>query len=221
MENTEVGIVSQKIKNLALQDYLSIGYMFLLVLGVLHETIYYKFLGVNILEYSSVLDVLISPIAVMGGNLTLAIAVIITILFANFYFWLTPKYFNYLSKKKKYEEGLNKLKLEKYQEMFKNQNRKFLLMAFFVISLFIGLGVGRGQKTKERIETNNIKMTHQIHFERGGKQKINMFGKNSLYIFYVGAGMEEVSIAPIQGNIRLIQKLRKKSETPSHPEKPE
>lgn len=221
MESTEEGMVYQKFKSLALQDYLSIGYIFLLVLGVVHETIYYKFLGVNILEYSSILDVLISPIAVMSGNLALAVAVIAALFFSHFYLWLTPRYFNYLSKKKKYQQGAHKLKLDKYQQMIKNQNGKLLIMAVFVISLFIGLGVGRGHKTKERIESNEIKMTHQIHFERGGKQKINMLGKNSLYIFYVGAGMEEVSIAPIQGNIRLIQKIRDDLESPSNREKSE
>jgi len=55
--------LSSKNNNIAIQDYLSIGYVFMLILGIFHETIYYKFLGVNILEYSSVLDVLISPIS--------------------------------------------------------------------------------------------------------------------------------------------------------------
>ena len=52
MEDVKEPIAKDESKY-GIQDYLSIGYVFLLVLGVLHETIYYKFLGVNILEYSS------------------------------------------------------------------------------------------------------------------------------------------------------------------------
>ncbi len=67
MKETEIITSENTNKVLVLQDYLSIGYLFILVLGVVQETIYYKFLGVNILDYSSILDVLIRPIAVILG----------------------------------------------------------------------------------------------------------------------------------------------------------
>ena len=36
-----------------------------------------------------------------------------------------------------------------------------------------------------------------------------MLGKNSLYVFYVTQGNGEVSISPIDGNIKVIKKLKK------------
>ena len=195
--------------NLGIQDYLSIGYMFLLVLGVVHETIYYKFLGVNILDYSSVLDVLISPIAVMTGNLVLGLAVVFSMILAYTFVKLTPKYHNWLRKKAKYQSGKNKLKLEKADAKFKKKNAVVTMIAFYVFSVFIGLGIGSGHKTKQRIETNDYKITHQLTFDDGNAQNIKMLGKNRLYVFYVIKGDPEVIIAPIEGNIKMIKKLNK------------
>ena len=45
-----------------LQDYLSFGYLYLLLLGIVSESIYYGLLGVSVLSYSDVLDVLLSPL---------------------------------------------------------------------------------------------------------------------------------------------------------------
>lgn len=71
------------------------------------------------------------------------------------------------------------------------------------------LAIGRGQKTKRIIEENDIKLSHLITFEDGEQQKIKMLGKNSLYLFYVTEGQEEISIAPIDGNNKMIQNLKK------------
>ncbi len=207
--NTEIISENKPSNDLAFQDYLSIGYVFLLILGVFHETIYYKFLSVNILEYSSILDVLISPIAVMLGNLLLGTAVLVVIIFGYIYLKLIPRYHKWLGTKKKYQEGKNKMKLERANEMFKNKNASLLVITLFVFALFTGLGIGRGVKTKERIDKGDVNLSHTITFEDGQKQKVKLLGKNSLYIFYVTTGVEEVSIAPIEGNIKLIQKLPK------------
>jgi hypothetical protein len=182
--------------------------VFLLILGVCHETIYYKFLGVNILDYSSILDVLISPVAVMFGNLFLGLAVVVVIILGYGYMKLLPRYYKWLGTKKKYQEGKHKLKLEKANEMLKGKNGPLIMSAFYVFCLFIGLGIGRGHKTMQKIDENDVKLSHIVTFEDGEQQKIKMLGKNSLYVFYIAGGNEEVSIAPIDGNIKLIQKLK-------------
>ena len=209
---TETNVTSENQTQsfLAIQDYLSIGYVFLLVLGVFHETIYYKYLDVNILEYSSILDVLISPIALIFGNLFLLLTVLFVILVGYGYFKLIPKYYKWLGTKKKYQEGKYKLKLEKFKAMQKNKNGPLLIISIYVFVLFIGLGVGRGYKTKDKIDNGEYKMSHRIMFDDGEQKKIKMLGKNSLYVFYVTEGDQEISIAPIDGNIQLIQKLKKK-----------
>lgn len=211
MNVTEVKPHQAYTKVLVLQDYLSIGYIFLLVVGVFNETIYYKFLGINILEYSSILDVLISPIAVMLGNLILAFAVLAVILFMYIYVKTGPRYYNWLATKKKYQEGKNKLKLEKSKALLESKNGLLILIAIAIFSMFIGLGIGRGQKTQQKIQKGDIKMTHSITFNNGDQQKVKILDKNSLYVFYVTPENREITIAPIESNIHLIQNLKEEA----------
>lgn len=207
-------VIEKKASNLGIQDYLSLGYVFLLILGVLHQTIYFKFLDINILEYSSVLDVLISPISVITSDLKLIVGFVICIVFAIGYAKLLPKYYNWLSKKQKYQSGKKKEKLDKVRNSLKSNSKQFVLfmISLYIIGLFIGFGVGRGGKTKKRIEKGDIKITHQITFEDGQTQNIKMLGKNSLYVFFVTKNDKEITIAPIDGNIKLIKKLKKEED---------
>ncbi|WGD34394.1 hypothetical protein [Olleya sp. YS] len=206
--------IEKKESNLGIQDYLSLGYVFLLVLGVFYQTIYFKYLGVNILEYSSILDVLISPIAVLTGDLKLLLGVVICCVLALVYAKYLPKYYDWLSKKKKYQTGKKKDKLDKVRHSLKSGSKVLVtfLIALYIMGGFIGFGIGRGQRTKEKIENDEIKLSHQITFEDGQSQNIKMLGKNSLYVFYITKGDQEVSIAPIDSNIKVIKKLKKEKD---------
>ena len=82
------------------------------------------------------------------------------------------------------------------------------MIALYVIGGFVGFGVGRGGKTKKKIENNEIELTHQLTFDDGKIENIKMLGKNSLYIFFVTKNEKEVKIAPIDGNIKLITNLK-------------
>ena len=210
MENIQEPI-TKNVSKLSLQDYLSIGYVFLLILGVLHEVVYYKFLGVNILEYSSILDVLISPIAVIAGDLKLLIAIIICIVLAVVYAKLLPKYYTWLSKKEKYQSGKKKAKSEKTLNSFKSSSKQLviIMIGLYIIGGFIGFGIGRGGKMKKRIENGKIKITHQLTFESGENHNIKMLGKNSLYVFYVKENEKDILISPIEGTIKIIKIIKK------------
>jgi len=194
---------------LGLQDYLSLGYIYLLVLGVFHETIYYKYLDINILEYSSVLDVLISPISVITGNLWLCVALIFAVGFAYLYKVFLPKYYRYLGKKKKYQSGKNKIKIDKTLKGLESSAFTIFIISLMIFSVFTGMGIGSGIKLKQRINKDEIKYTHELIFEDNKTEKIKMLGKNSLYVFYITKGKGEVYISPIDGNIKIIKKLKK------------
>ena len=197
---------------LAIQDMLSLGYVILLILGVFHETIYYKFVGINILEYSSILDVLISPVSVISGNLILGVVVIFCVLFALLYAKLLPKYYKWLGKKPKYQTGKKKEKLDKVSKQITSKNFLVTLVIIYIFSMFVGLGIGRGMKIKERIEKGDIRLTHEIIFQDGDAEKVKVLGKNSLYVFYVTKENLDVAIAPIEGNIKIIRKLNEEEE---------
>lgn len=211
MKERKEEAITKKESEFGIQDYLSIGYVFLLILGVLHETIYYKFLGINILEYSSILDVLISPVSVIAGDLKLLLGIVICIILAVGYAKVLPKYYAWLSKKKKYQSGKKKEKLEKNLHAFKTGSKQlvFVMIALYIIGGFVGFGIGRGGKTKNKIENGEIKITHELTFEDGENLKVNMLGKNSLYVFYVKENKRDVLISPIDGNIKVIRKISK------------
>ena len=68
------------IKNLEkLLQFLPLGYLYLIILGILKQSLLYNQLGVNILNYSSVMDILLGPIADLTANISLIIAVIMIV----------------------------------------------------------------------------------------------------------------------------------------------
>ena len=178
---------AKKKSNLEIQDYLSLGYVFLLVLGVLHQAIYYKYLGVNILEYSSVLDVLLSPVSVLTGDNKLLIGMSICLVLASIYARFLPKYYMWLSKKKRYQSGKSKERIEKSLKAFKEGSKQLVvvMMMLFVIGGYVGFGFGKGSRTQEKIEKGEIELSHQITFEDQDTINVKMLGKNSLYVFYI------------------------------------
>jgi len=46
-------------KRWSIQDYLSLGYLYLLILGIFKDAVFYGYLGVNFINYASVQDILL------------------------------------------------------------------------------------------------------------------------------------------------------------------
>ena len=192
-----------------LQDYLSLGYVYLLVLGVFHQAIYYKFLDINILEYTSILDVLISPISIITSDFKIAIALVFAVLFGLLYKIILLIHYKKLAKKEKYKSGKNKEKIDKSLAGVKSNTFTVFITGLMVFSVFIGLGTGRGSKIKKKINNGDIELSHEIVFQDNSSKTVTVVGKNSLNIFYVLKGNKEVTIIPIERNIKSIKKLKK------------
>lgn len=209
----EVAIQNKKNKKEAkynLQDYMSIGYVFLLILGVINQAIYYGFLGVNIFEYTSVLDVLLSPVAVISGHWIMPVAFLVLIPLMIGYFKLMHWYYKKISKKEKYQSGKKKEKIDKILNSFNKEYAFIPFILMMIICMFLGFGVGGGFKTKEKIQSLDYKYSHQLIFEDGEAKNVKIVGKNSLYVFYITKEENGVLISPIDGNIKTIKKLPKK-----------
>ncbi|WP_299681853.1 hypothetical protein [uncultured Tenacibaculum sp.] len=190
------------------QDYMSIGYVFLLILGVINQTIFYGFLNINIFEYTSVLDVLLSPVAILTDRWIIFVTAVILLIVMVGYFELMKKFYARLAKKEKYQQGKKKEQIDK---ILSNLNRKYSIIPFLLFALacmYLGLGFGTGQKTKDRINNFDYTYSNEIVFDDGEKKKVKIIGKNSLYIFYVTKEDTHVNIAPIDGNIKLIKEIK-------------
>lgn len=195
-------------KPLGVQETLSLGYIYLLILGIIHNAIYYNSVDVNYLEYSSVLDVLISPISVITSSFKSLFVFIAIIIIGLVYLKLIiPLLVKWRRKQIKYQSGKNLKKINGLDSLSKNNYALLFIIGLFVFGFFIGLGYGRGTKNKKAIANNNIENNYKIDFVNGKSIEAKLIGKNSLNVFYIKKGDTTVSISPIEGNVMKLQKI--------------
>ncbi|WP_046758348.1 hypothetical protein [Kordia jejudonensis] len=184
------------------QEILSIGYIYLIAIGILSESFYYSQIGINILSYSSILDVLISPIA----KLTSSVKTLIVFFVLLFLVFQLPKLLvkkrekNWFKKRLKLEENLTDKEVES------TLLRSFLfIFSIMLFGFFIGTGMGQGLGTSRKIENNDIKYHDHITFLDGEKVNVKIMGVNSSYIFYLKEDNKTVQITPINSVVKSIE----------------
>lgn len=188
-----------------IQGVLSIGYVYLILLGILNETLYYNQIEINILNYSSILDVLISPIATLTSKITKLI-VFILLLFLAFTIPAT------LAKKKDTNWFKKSFKLD--ETLSENEVKSKLLKLFLVLfaiglfGLFIGAGSKKGEIISEKIKNKKLDYNDKIKFITGEVLKVEIVGINSTYIFYLEKENQKVQISPISGIIKGIEEIK-------------
>lgn len=180
-----------------LTDYLPFGYLYLLVLGIASDSIYYGMLGINIMSYSSILDVLLSPIASLTSNLVFPIVVIGMPLLN--YFYLKFALARMTRNPKHRPSRLASLPF----------NTLWLFFSGLVIfSAYIGYGIGAGQIVKKKLREKTLTADHIITYTNNDYQSVRKIGNNSGYVFYIEEGKDIVSVSPIPYNIKKIEEKR-------------
>ena len=199
-----------QVKKLSVQEYLSLGYIYLVVLGIISDVLYFKFLGIDILNYSTILDVLITPINIMVHDLKIPIYFSLTAGIGYFLLAIAFPRIHYKFRKKKWYRKLNNVeKLDQRYAEDKNGSGVFLI-ALLVFSMFLGFGIGRGAKMKSRLKTGDLKPNYKIVFSDQNAIEVKIVGQNSSYIFYVRENEKEISISPIFNNIKEIKRINAK-----------
>jgi magnesium-transporting ATPase (P-type) len=185
-----------------LQKIISFGYLYLILMGLLQESIFFNQIGINILNYSSIADILISPIAILTSHpiLLLALVVISAILFTIRSYLSKRSHKNWIQKKfLKHKPDLN--------EIEKRTFFSSLLTVLFLAALlcfFLGIGLGMGEKVAKKIANNKLEYTTKMTFSDGGSENVYLIETNSMYYFYLTKGSQNVKIAPI-GNIKNLE----------------
>lgn len=180
-----------------IQDYLSIGYLYLLILGILSDSIYYGLLGINILSYSTILDVLLSPIVKVTDNLIFPVVVFIVPIF--FYFYL-----RYLQK-----ASPEKMKQFSFFKSTQSITRIWLsLSAWVILSAYVGYGIGGSSKVKEQLQGEEVTANYRIFFNNKTPIEVKKVGNNSEYIFFIEQGSNEITISPIKNNILKMELIK-------------
>lgn len=186
-----------------IQKFLSFGYLFLVVLGILKESLFYYPLGIHILNYSTIMDVLISPVGDLTSYPVVFIAVCILVLFSYFFpVFLAKNRHNAIARKMAGLETKEQLTEQQISDKISSLFAGVLAASLF--SFFIGMGYGGGRKQAERIKNGTIKYDRTINFNSGETELVNIIGSNSAYYFYVSKGNKTIKIAPV-GTIKNIE----------------
>jgi hypothetical protein len=177
-------------------ELLPLGYLYLLILGITSESIHYGMLGVNVLDYSNALDVLLSPVALMTGNLAVLAVVVIVPLFLWPYLLLVRK----AAKRRPTEKNA------RFRET--PIGRLWLPMcAMALIAAFLGLGIGQGFAKREDLQAGQLEANTRLIFGDDEIVDAYVIGINSGYVFYVEPEATEVTISPIADNIQSLRAL--------------
>jgi len=180
-----------------IQGLLPLGYLYLILLGLLKEGILYHQLGINIIEYSSITDILLSPIAEMTSGPTLIVVTIaIVIIFFIIQTILVQNSHKSWAKKFLGENRFSNVSTKK--EVQKTIFPIFaLLMALELLAVFIGMGIGQGSRVVNKIQNNELDYGYKVTYATGRSEDIYVIDRNSSYYFYLTKGNKNIKIAPV------------------------
>lgn len=188
-----------------IQRSLPFGYLFLVVMGILKESIFYYQIDINILKYSTIMDILISPIATLTSHPVILIAVIAVVVFS----FALPSYLSkQANKNKRWAVKMSALKdhenmsKEDVENHFTNMFIRFLAM--MLLSFFVGVGYGEGMGLVKKIKENRLKYDYQLNYSDDSSEQIHLIGSNSMYYIYLAKGNKTVKISPI-GTVKSIE----------------
>ncbi|WP_298763745.1 hypothetical protein [uncultured Polaribacter sp.] len=200
-----------KKKKLDLQDLFYIAYLYLIILGIVSDAIFYGIFGISYLNYTTILDALISPISLLINNWVLAVA--LGIMFTLLYVYLTkwaPKLYKKLRVKKWYQKLYN---IEKYDKRYAAlENKKNLLpgLMFLFFLLFVSMRTGLGLGLKHKYQEKEIVPNYTLIFKNNERLDVRKVGQNSAYFFYFIPGEKVITATPIADNLKQIKVLQKK-----------
>ncbi|WP_312769424.1 hypothetical protein [Epilithonimonas sp.] len=195
-----------------IQTFLPLGYLYLIILGILRDGVFFYMLGINFLKYSSIMDILISPIAELTSQPIILLTV--TLMIIGFFL-----YYNFLAKNSHKKWVRDSIVIKKYLKKnpdsadsdLKTHIKKqaYFAVAFMIASFFLGGGLGMGMTAKDRIVNNKMKIKHRITDDSGNQKDIYLIDSNSAYFFYVEKGRKTVTIVPV-GSIKKIELINNK-----------
>ena len=163
---------------------LPLAYLFLIVLGIFKETIYYSQVGINIMEYSSITDIILSPIAELTSNIPAFIFCVIYTFLAFYLITLLKKYSHkkwtyYFTNDKNFNSYSEEVKEEKYIK------KLISFLAAVYVGYFVGFGVFHGKRISEQLAKNTLQYEDVLTLSNGTTIKCHILGSNSQYYFYI------------------------------------
>ncbi len=182
---------------------LQFRYLSLVLLGLVGECVFYNQIGVNILRYSSLIDILISPIATLTSSPIRLFILLFIIGIIMLGVWFLHHF-----RTKKWAQNIAGLKtIENLDESELNNHFNSLFLTYLslvMISYFLGLALAFGDIVSTRIKKNEAQYNTKIVFNSGESEQVYLLHTNSMYNIYFSKGNKNVKIAPI-GSIKNVE----------------
>ncbi|WP_456313225.1 hypothetical protein [Pseudomonas shirazensis] len=191
------------------QSLLPLGYLFLVILGIVKETISYYQIGINIIRYSSIIDILISPLAAVTSHPIFFITVLLLFIFCYHLPQILLKNEGKIGLHKfvgvKDTTKISNLSESKKIDYYTTISIKFL--STFLISIFLGYGFADGRSIAVKIKDKTLNYDYKLNYSDGNSEQVYIIGSNTAYYFYVTKGQQIVKIAPVNSikNIELTK----------------
>lgn len=191
--NGNKGIINDKFEVIIkeIQGVISFGYVILILLGMLFESIYYGQFGINIFRYSGILDFLLVPFR------RPTVLIILTGLSLFWYLYFI-KLYDFLGNR--YPKFQNKLF---YPDSGKSDRIKFRIKWLVIFFIITTAAWGYVTSKKERENLFNKKSDIAVYYDKKGTDNIirgKMIGKNDLNIFLLDK-RNKVQILPLNAGI--------------------
>ncbi len=198
-------------ENLNLQEKFYVLYIYFILLGIVSDALFYAIIGVQYLNYVSILDALVSPFSLLTNNWKLAL--MLAVFFYFIYIYITKwsyKIYKKFRDKKWYKKVYN---IEKLDKVYKNIEEKKnlsqgILFMFFI--MFISMRLGMGLGTYDKMKNKKFKPNYSLTFKDNSTKEIKLIGQNSSFIFYLEKNEKVVAVTPISDNIKQIKRIPKK-----------
>lgn len=202
------------------QNYVTIIYIALLGVGILFDTIYFSFFEVNILRYSNVMDIVLTPldflIEIIAHFRTVTLLKVILIgLILILPIFLMVLYFKHANKK--YWNNRHKIKVnsENFEKNLKNDKQRRVLLKSTLLGFFCGLIMPilflqltfPAKTTVSQMKVGDLRPNHKIIFMDNSEKNVHLIRERSQYVFYVVEKDTQITIAPIVGTIKEIKKI--------------
>lgn len=192
-----------------IKSLLPLGYLYLIVLGLLKESILCYPLGINILNYSSLTDILIIPISDLTSS-SIFVAILIPIFIMCLIAQIILVKYSHKSWVKKmletygFNNGPTKREIQRIVFTFFIAGMAIELLAFFVTT-----GIKSGNRLSKEILTSDYEYNYKIDFKSGEFKDVYVFHLNSSYYFYSIKGNKNIMIMPV-GSINSIELINNK-----------
>lgn len=190
----------------ALQDVVSIGYLYLLAVGLVSDSIYYGFLGITILSYSDVLDVLLSPVTYLEREPRFFLVIVAVTIGASVQIaWQRRRHARRASDAAYIERVGGD---EKVQQTTRTLRRmQVIIPAIVIFSGYAGYAAGAGRPLAKKLTEGMLTPDHRLTFANGDTAQARVLGSKSNFIFYVREGSRRVTISPFKENVAAIEAL--------------